>query len=89
MLEDWAMMQKTDGDEGADWAERFEMNFYQLIEDIKNWTKTFDQDNLTLEMLEQQPIIQKIMNELPAPLQLNFQNELELIAENEEQVRFD
>ncbi|WP_102349098.1 hypothetical protein [Bacillus sp. Marseille-P3661] len=83
------MMQKTDGDEGADWAERFEMNFYQLIEDIKNWTKTFDQDNLTLEMLEQQPIIQKIMNELPAPLQLNFQNELELIAENEEQVRFD
>ena len=30
-MEAWSMMQKTSGDEGAEWAERFERYFYDFI----------------------------------------------------------
>lgn len=35
-LEDWRMMQKTAGDEGVEWAERFESTFTSLLMNLKN-----------------------------------------------------
>lgn len=34
-MEAWSMMQKTSGDEGAEWAERFERYFYEFIDELK------------------------------------------------------
>ena len=39
-MEAWDMMQKTSGDEGAEWAERFERYFYEFIDELKKWWKT-------------------------------------------------
>lgn len=88
-LEDWSTMQKTSGDEGADAAERFEKNFYEFIEELRSWYHKLENKPETIEEAEELNQVQEIIEKLPGPLQLNFLNELELIVENEEQVRFD
>lgn len=88
-LEDWEMMTKTSGDEGADFAERFEMHFYEFIDELKNWYHHLNQPPTTIEEAEELEEIKGIINCLPAPLQLNFYNELELIIDGIDQVRYD
>ncbi|WP_078546579.1 hypothetical protein [Litchfieldia alkalitelluris] len=88
-LKDWGMMQKTSGDEGADWAERFERNFYMFVSHFREW---FNQQNPranTIEEAETLKEVQDIKQQLPGPLQLNFQIELEEIVEEIETKRFD
>lgn len=89
MLNDWEKMQRTDGDEGADWAERFEMHFYEFINEVKAVWSSLEAPPQTLEEAEELPFIQAVEAALPAPLQLNFLNELELIVEGTEEVRYD
>lgn len=88
-LEDWEMMTKTSGDEGADFAERFEMHFYEFIDELKGWYQHLNQPPITIEEAEELEEIKDILNRLPAPLQLNFYNELELIIDGIDQVRYD
>lgn len=88
-LEDWEMMTKTSGDEGADFAERFEMHFYEFIDELKGWYHHLNQPPITIEEAEELEEIKDILNRLPAPLQLNFYNELELIIDGIDQVRYD
>ena len=52
-MEAWDMMQKTSGDEGADWAERFERYFYEFIDELKKWWKTLQPKPTTIEEAEQ------------------------------------
>ncbi len=89
MLKDWEMMGKTTGDEGADWAERFERNFYLYVEKLKEWINTYEPRPRTVEEAEEIPEIIEMMDQLPAPLQLNFFTELEEIIDNIETKRFD
>ena len=88
-LEDWDMMQKTFGDEGAEFAERFELHFYDFIDELKEWYRQLEQPPTTLEEAEKLIEIQEILESLPSPLELNFFTELELIIEGEDQVRYD
>ncbi|HHY73295.1 MAG TPA: hypothetical protein GX497_08725 [Bacillus bacterium] len=88
-LEDWDLMMKTTDDEGADWAERFEQHFYEFIDELKVWFQYLEQPPATIEAAESLDEIRDIMERLPAPLELNFYNELELIIEGKEQVRYD
>lgn len=88
-LLDWDMMTKTSGDEGADVAERFEMHFYEFIDELKTWFLNLQQPPTTLEEAEKLDEIKSIIERLPAPLLLNFYNELELILEGKDQVRYD
>ncbi|MBE4910156.1 hypothetical protein IMZ08_19135 [Bacillus luteolus] len=89
MLKDWEMMGKTAGDEGADWAERFERNFYLYIAKLKEWIDLLEPRPKRIEEAEEIPEIKEMMNELPGPLHLNFINELEEIIEHIESKRFD
>ncbi len=88
-LLDWDMMTKTSGDEGADNAERFEMHFYEFIDELKVWFQSLNQPPTTVEEAENLDEIKDILERLPAPLELNFYNELELIIEGKYQVRYD
>ncbi|HHW37279.1 MAG TPA: hypothetical protein GXX18_08605 [Bacillales bacterium] len=88
-LLDWDMMMKSSGDEGADNAERFEMHFYEFIDELKVWFKSLQQPPITMKEAEDLSEIKDIMERLPAPLELNFYNELELIVEGIDQVRYD
>jgi hypothetical protein len=88
-MEAWDMMQKTSGDEGAEWAERFERYFYEFIDELKKWWKTLESQPTTIEEAEELPDIKKWMDKIPAPVQLNFLAELEDIIDGIDTVRFD
>jgi len=88
-LEDWEMMKKTSGNESGDCAERFEMHFYEFIDELKVWYHHLEQPPTTIEEAENLIEIREITKRLPAPLELNFFTELELIIEGEDQVRSD
>jgi hypothetical protein len=89
MLKDWDMMGKTYDDEGGDWAERFERNFYLYINKLKEWINTYEPRPRTIEEAEEIPEIKEMINQLPGPLQLNFYTELEEIIDYIETQRFD
>lgn len=88
-MEAWDMMQKTTDDEGADWAERFEQYFYKFADELKNWWNTLDPKPTTIEEAEELPEVQKWMERIPAPVQINFQTELEELMDGVEMERFD
>lgn len=89
ILEDWRRMQKTDGDEGEEAAERFERHFYLFIDEFKRWFKSLDHPPQTLEGLEEMEEVKGIQKSLPDPLQLNFMIEMEEIIDGVETNRFD
>ncbi|MEH7416818.1 hypothetical protein V7266_16150 [Neobacillus drentensis] len=88
-LEDWELMKKSSEDEAEECAERFERHFYEFIDELKHWYQHLDQPPTTIEEAENHSEIKELMERLPAPLELNFLTELELIMEGEEQVRYD
>jgi hypothetical protein len=88
-LEAWSMMQKTEGDEGAEWAERFEQYFYLFIDDLKAWWFLLEKKPKNIDDAEQLPEIQNWMNQLPSPVQLNFITELEELIDGIEMRRYD
>jgi hypothetical protein len=88
-LEDWEMMKKASEDESEECAERFERHFYEFIDELKIWYQHLAQPPATIEEAENLPEIKEIMEHLPAPLELNFYTELELIIEGIDQVRYD
>lgn len=88
-LLDWEMMKNASEDESEECAERFERHFYEFIDELKIWYQQLDQPPATIDDAENLPEISEIIERLPAPLQLNFLTELELIVEGEDQVRYD
>lgn len=83
------MMQKTEGDEGAESAERFEMHFYKFIDVFELWFQSLDHLPKNLEDAEKLREVKEIQDKLPGPLQLNFTMELERIIDGIETTRFD
>ncbi|MDM5326153.1 hypothetical protein [Neobacillus sp. CF12] len=88
-MEAWAMMQKTSGDDGAEWAERFERYFYEFIDEVKKWWADLDPKPENMEEVEKVPEIMNWMEQIPAPVQLNFLTELEDILDGVDTERFD
>jgi hypothetical protein len=88
-LEAWSRMQKTEGDEGAEWAERFERYFYEFINELKVWYNSLDEKPKTVEEAEEFPVIKKFADQIPGPVYITFLTELEDIMEGFETSRFD
>jgi wobble nucleotide-excising tRNase len=88
-LEDWELMKNASEDESEEYAERFERHFYEFIDEIKVWYQHLEQPPSTIEDAEKLIEIKEIIDHLPAPLELNFLTELELIIDGEDQVRYD
>lgn len=88
-LEDWEMMGNASESESEDCAERFEMHFYEFIDELKAWYQHLEEPPTTIEEAENLVEVKEIADRLPAPLLLNFYTELELIIEGKNQVRYD
>jgi hypothetical protein len=88
-LEDWDMMQKTSGDEGAEWAERFERHFYDFIEVLESWFHRLENRPTDIDEAEAMPEIKEITDQLPDPLHLNLTIELENIIDGISASRYD
>jgi hypothetical protein len=81
MQENWRTMQSSDFDSAAEDAERFEGSFYKFIEAVQAWIHSLEDMPRDLDALLALPELQAYADELPAPLMLNFETELELILE--------
>ncbi|MCF6137303.1 DUF4085 domain-containing protein [Pseudalkalibacillus berkeleyi] len=88
-LEDWEKMQRTTGDEGAEWAERFERHFYEMIEAVKDWYEHLNDQPDSYEQFESMSEIEEIQNQLPGPLLINFLTELEDIYDGIKKKSYD
>ena len=88
-LEDWEMMKNASEDESEECAERFERHFYVFIDALKLWYRHLAQPPSSIEDAEKLIEIREIIDRLPAPLELNFLTELELMIDGEDQVRYD
>lgn len=88
-LEAWSMMQKTEGDEGAEWAERFERYFYEFISELKGWWHRLDEKPDTVDEAEELPVIKSYAERIPGPVYITFLTELEDIIDGFETTRFD
>jgi hypothetical protein len=88
-LEDWNMMQKTSGDEGAEWAERFERHFYDFTDELQVWITGLDYTPKDIDEAEAMSEIKEIVARLPDPLQLNLTIELENILDGISTTRYD
>ncbi|MBD0378835.1 hypothetical protein [Paenibacillus sedimenti] len=82
MLRNWNSMSGTDNDEAEENANEFEASFYIFIEAVREWVYGLEQQPQTLEEMMGLPGMQILLDQLPAPLHLNFETEAELIIEN-------
>jgi hypothetical protein len=81
MLENWRLMQSSDMDSAGDDADRFERSFYEFIDEFREWFTTLENKPTVLDDALAMPEVEAITDQLPAPLLLNFETELELILE--------
>lgn len=82
MVQNWNRMGSThDMDEAGDAADRFERSFYAFIEEVKAWVDALEKKPQSLDEALALPEIEAFSEELPGPLLLNFETELELIVE--------
>ncbi|PWK14338.1 hypothetical protein [Tumebacillus permanentifrigoris] len=82
MQENWQRMQSSDFDNAAEDAERFEGSFYKFTEAVQAWIKSLEEPKPhDLAAVLELPEIQAFSDELPTPLMLNFETELELMME--------
>lgn len=88
-MEAWNMMQKTSGDEGAEWAERFERYFYDFIDEMRQWWSTLQPKPTNIEEAEELPEIKKWVEQTPGPVQLNLLTEIEDMVDGVDSERFD
>ncbi|MCA1030399.1 hypothetical protein LCL95_05015 [Bacillus timonensis] len=89
MLEDWNMMQKHVGDEGAEWAERFENHFYQFSSELKIALTKKNPVPESIEEIEEIEELKEIFESLPDPLYLNVSIEIEEFLDGLDMKRFD
>ncbi|MGM0835240.1 MAG: hypothetical protein ACQEV7_03720 [Bacillota bacterium] len=88
-LDDWKMMQQTEGEEGAEWAGKFERDFYLFIDEFEKWFTALPKRPILQEEAESLDLVITIQYLLPGPLLLNFLNELERIVDGETTQWFD
>jgi len=81
MLANWQLMSRSDMDSAGDDADRFQDSFYQFIEEVKEWLEGLADKPRDLGAALAMPEIDAFVEQLPAPLYLNFETELELILE--------
>ncbi|WP_258881626.1 hypothetical protein [Paenibacillus sp. sptzw28] len=88
-LRNWESMSGSDSDEAESTADEFEASFYNFIDALREWVYGLDSRPVTMEEFSALPLVQTILERLPAPLYLNFETEAELILENKSRVEDD
>lgn len=85
-LHHWQVMTSYKSDEKEAVADQFQSSFYVFIDTVREWVLLQEPMPLTLDDLLGNKMIQDIFDELPAPLHLNLETELELIVDRVERV---
>lgn len=83
MLKHWEQMAGSDFDDAEEDAGRFQESFYRFMDLVRDWIESLNTRPKTVEEALQLPPLADIAANLPAPLYLNFETELELILEGQ------
>ncbi|WP_010273474.1 hypothetical protein [Paenibacillus senegalensis] len=86
MLKHWELMSGSDYDDAEEDAARFQESFYRFMDIIRDWIESLSKRPKTVEEALQLPELAHITANLPAPLYLNFETELELILEGQSRI---
>jgi hypothetical protein len=85
-LKNWSAMSQPKAEEAEYTANEFEASFYIFIDAVREWFNGLEQQSQTLEEFLVLPMIEDILELLPAPLYLNFEIEAELIIDNKTRI---
>jgi hypothetical protein len=78
----WKSMSGPDNEAAESTANEFEASFYVFIDAVRIWFHQLEQQPQTLDDFLELPLVQAILERLPAQLYLNFETEAELIVEH-------
>ena len=81
MIGNWNRMQASDMDDAGDDADRFQRSFYEFVDELKVWFESRTQRPQSVDAAMALPEVEALLDELPGPLHLNLETELELIVE--------
>jgi len=81
MIDNWNRMQSSGFDDAGDDADRFQNSFYAMIDLLRDWFAELAVRPKTVEEALGLPEVERLYEQLPPPLLLNFETELELIVE--------
>lgn len=77
----YAIMQQSDFDDAGESADHFQMSFYQLIDALHAWYESTTQRQVESQTALSIKEIADVFNQLPDPLKLPFETEMELMVE--------
>lgn len=80
-LANWNSMARADQEDSEAAANLFEASFYRFIDAVREWTSSLEPQPDTIEAFLELPMVQQMIDLLPAPLHLNFETEDELIVQ--------
>jgi hypothetical protein len=92
MIDNWNGMGRSDMDGAGEAADRFQNSFYHFVDELREWLGEQEKKPQSLDQALEIPAIRELADELPGPLLLNFETELELIVEGlqrEEEEKYD
>ncbi|RAV22890.1 hypothetical protein DQG23_01390 [Paenibacillus contaminans] len=80
-LRSWNAMAGSGQENAEAAADSFEASFYRFIDTVREWVYGLEQPPQSMEELFDLPLIQTVLDRLPAPLYLNFETEAELMID--------
>lgn len=83
MIKDWEQMARSDFEDAEEDASRFQESFYRFMDIIRDWIESLNVRPKTVDEAVQLPELARIAANMPAPLYLNFETELEIILEGQ------
>jgi hypothetical protein len=81
VLQNWNSMARANHEDSEAVADAFETSFYRFIDVIREWASGLEPQPDSIKTFLELPMVQKIIELLPAPLSLNFETEAELIVQ--------
>ena len=75
----WEAMKHSDVDDAGDDADRFQMEFYQFIDVLRDWAKSATDLPQDSEEAKQDPRLSPLFERMPSPLAIPFETELDEI----------
>lgn len=79
----WQQMNHSEPSEAGADADRFQLAFYEFIDHVRYWITSLAERPATLEEAWLHPDLAAIFDQLPGPLQIPFETELEVILSGE------
>lgn len=78
MLDNWNQMKTSPMEDASEHADHFQNSFYEFMDQVVGWLKkSKGESEISLDDLLKLPMVEELLTDIPDPLRLNFELELE------------